>query len=224
MKRQPKPFSVEIKRSRRSGSTSASTSALSPPVAFELERADAEEAALPPKFILNSDDFDLVVPEFLKSSNGSRRLSSKENSDAAAKDREKVFAPSFQQPDQTENRAPPRVLQSLEQPEADHFSVETAPTKRTHRTNEKGEKLMARKARVTPKTDAVVASVHSGIAANPNPSAGFFDDEEQETKFLKAPIEPQLTRPRIFLKNGRADAATLPPGQRWKRRLHPRTW
>jgi hypothetical protein len=222
MKRQPKPFSVEIKRSRRSGSTPAS----SLPVAFEMERADAEEAAPPPLFAAPPGEFDLVVPEFLKSSNGSRRLSSKENSDAAAKDREKVFAPPVHQPSNTgqqENRAQPRVLQSLEQPEADHFPIEAKLTKRTPGTN---EKPTGRKPRVQPKTDAAGAFV----TAKPKAPESYHADEELdaneelEAVFLKAPIEPQLTRPRIFLKNGRADAATLPPGQRWKRRLHPRTW
>jgi hypothetical protein len=226
MKRQPKPFSVEIKRSRRSASTPASAQ----PSSLEMERCDADEAAPPPHFASRpgAGDSDLVVPAFLQAPNGTRRLTSRENSDAAAKDRDKVFAPvSPREPsnaDQSGNKAPPRVLQSLLQPEAIHFPIDDMPVKRRTK-QEKGDKPIERKTSVAREPETVVgSSARREVTASPKPAPARFAGEAIESTRLTVLIEPQLTRPRIFLNNGRADATTLPPGQRWKRRLHPRAW
>ncbi|SFK40802.1 hypothetical protein [Methylocapsa palsarum] len=219
MKRQPKPFSVEIKRSRRSPGAPAPSQAS----ALELE---IDEAA-PPQFTQRSAESDLVVPAFLQTPNGSRRLTSKENSDAAAKDRDKVFASlPARQPsdaDQSGNRTAPRVLQSLVQPEISDLAIEAKPMRRVSAKKGKSDKPIARK---TPATYEPNASVINIANREPTPSrkpaSVRVADEASDAKLITIQTAPQLTRPRVFL--GRADASTLPPGQRWKRRLHPRAW
>lgn len=226
MKRQPKPFSVEIKRSRRS----ATTPALSQPGALEMERADAEEVALAPQFTPHPLDLDLVVPEFLKAPNGARRPTSRENSDAAAKDRDKVFAPvgapQSINADQSGNRTPPRVLQSLVQPETFDLAIDAKPARRTRTPKPKGDKPTSGKTRVgrEPNIGAASGAANRERPASRKPAPAQIANEEPGAKSPMILIELQLSRPRIFLNNGRVDAAPLPPGQRWKRRLHPRLW
>lgn len=246
MKRQPKPFAVEIKRSRRSPSP------LSPSPAGAPERGrhePAEPAFLEKVSHPSSCDADLVVPAFLQQDKGSRRPVSKPTSQESLwevfKDKAQVFAsasPQNPEPQPSSGRAPPRILQSLDLVERVEPEPQVKPERQVRRQKENMRAEAASSgeadtgssrenaARRKPATATRLKPLKERAATTLNSHAA-----QQESKpagaVVAAPIlvvdpahkdpEPRSIRVRAFLKRGREDVAALPPGQRWKRRLHP---
>jgi hypothetical protein len=243
MKRQPKPFAVEIKRSRRSPIP------LSPSPAGEPERGRHEPAE--PAFLAKVShpspcDADLVVPAFLQQDKASRRPVSKPTSQESLwdvfKDKTQVFAsasPQSAEPQPSSGCAPPRILQSLDR-------VEPEPQVKPERQVRRQKENMRVEAASSGEADTG-SGRENAARRKPATATRLKPVKKRATTALKGPAAQQKSKPaeavvaapillvdpahedpaprsirvRAFLKRGREDVAALPPGQRWKRRLHP---
>lgn len=266
MKRQSKPFSVEIKRSRRSPAPSPS----SPPAGIDGGRNDANKTASQKKRASKAPhDAELIVPAFLQSDKASPRSATK----AISKERDGVFASKtvLQNDDRqpsgvakaSDERARPRILPSLTsgygvEPEAEAKPALKRQGRKTAsgaapkdmRASRRKEKESARPARAgAAQIDAgprrksavqqrAVATSQSNpvrkdalVAKNAFPAQTRFGQRASISMTAKskddAPRDDLALRPskrRSLLKRSRDDASSLPRGEHWKRRLHPRTW
>lgn len=220
MKRQPRPFSIEIKRSRRS-----LASAPSQPTATELT-SDAPQGLIKPEPLPNTlSDTELVIPAFLQSGRTPQKLSAQENAAAVALDRDKVFAPPASTPnsDQTQRR----ILPSLIGDEvAEPATAAPSELRRGRKTkSDAAPKIRAAVAPRRERPDKNFAKRYEFAQAEPAAPTKASPAEKSE---IPAPIPPapklRAGRVRLFLNPNRDNVAALPPGQRWKRRLHPRAW
>ncbi|WP_174512541.1 hypothetical protein [Methylocella tundrae] len=66
------------------------------------------------------------------------------------------------------------------------------------------------------------SSIAASKSARPAPTLA--GPEKSETSSAFATEKPRAVRARSFSRRNREDAISLPPGQQWKRRLHPRAW
>lgn len=248
MKHSPKPFAVEIKRSRRSAtprSTEAgslegvdagappSFAASDSPVATALRRAGARRAR-PYELIDPSSEFDFDVPAFLQADRPQARAMPESPRREAEQLFEAKLSPRTDE-DPFPARPQPRVLPSLipsENPELAALAAEQASATRAEPATKRGRKIAAPKERapepaasVVKQTKATRAPDAAGRAPGAAPSRKRSEQEEkarQLTAGEAAPARP--TRLPGFMRRGRQDPSLLPRGQQWKRRLHPRAW
>jgi len=258
MKQPPKPFAIEIKRSRRPP-TSASPMDLFGKDSSALNVASAgffsrrEAASNPASNPARASEF--TVPAFLQTDRAAHRSSADQLSTEAAQ----VFAPkpaqapptSLDDPRHTSEARQPRILPSLVPPDSAALDAiaETGPRPRAVRQSRALE-TSTRKPRGAAKTDRsekikAPAKRRAGdgspadaadIASKRKPAAA--RSSAAPAAASSAPPPAQIAaegngahtngnwrgaRPRIA-RRGREDAAALPPGQHWKRRLNPRAW
>jgi hypothetical protein len=266
MKRQPKPFAIEIKRSRRSPLSSST------PKAGFLEGggADFDEGAPLERAARLSADAELAIPAFLQPDKASRRPSSKTTpqdlfNKEIFKNKGQVFA-AARQPSasdapasdaaSSEAPAPPRILPSLI-PSADVEDSEIQPKRaKKIRGDVAAPRAAAKKAtrgarkefaRAAPSVAAdgdAPARPERGAAQGQRPATrpnsiakrqGLAGENRAKGKMDKPPVvapafaaeasrDDKSSAPALLnlTKRSRHDAADLPLGQRWKRRLHPR--
>jgi|BarGraIncu00222A_1022003.scaffolds.fasta_scaffold68726_1 hypothetical protein len=257
MKQPPKPFAIEIKRSRRPP-TSASPMDLFGKDSSALNGASAgffsrrETASNPASNPARTSEF--AVPAFLQTDRAAHRSSADQLSTEAAQ----VFAPRPAQSSPTsladETHASearqPRILPSLVPPDTAALDAiaETGARPRAVRQSRALE-ASTRKPRGAAKTDRTEKIKAAGkrragdggaagaadIASDRKPAAAW---GAAPAPASPAPLPAQNAaegngahtngnwrgaRPRIT-RRGREDAAALPPGQHWKRRLNPRAW
>ncbi len=262
MKRQPKPFSVEIKRSRRSPAPSPSSS----PSLVDGGRIDADKAASRRKRTAKAEsEAELVVPAFLKSDKGNIRSTTK----AIAKERESVFAtkttsPVFERQAPAEGKAsderdPRQILPSLtsgygvapqmvEEPKGRSRKAAVGEEAKEARTSRRKENEKAPSARTSspraesgsrqksPAQQGSRAGLQSSPARKQGPAAETDVPTAQARFGQRALISVTAataaqgegargqSKRRRLLKRNRDEAAFLPRGERWKRRIHPRAW
>lgn len=253
MKQPPKPFAIEIKRSRRAPTAAApadlfvkdSTIQNRPVTAFFSKRDNFTNAA---------DASDFVVPSFLQNDKAAYRTSP----DHAATEAAQVFRPraaaaadNFRAP---EPRPAPRILPSLVPPEnfdRPQNSAEAAPRARTRPSKvpdaSPPKQKAAAKANRVELIDALskrrtrAADANSADTQSQRRAAAEWSAAPAPAKMKSAPAQRIESAPdadgaaqlsnsrrsaqlRSFSRRGRDDPATLPPGQHWKRRLNPRAW
>jgi len=262
MKRQHKPFAVEIKRSRRSPLPPSSSKGDS----AEGGRTAPDEDGSLDKISRRGFDADLAVPAFLQPDKPSRRPASKVSAQdvfqEVFKDRDHVFASVPPRPAdaarQSESPARARILPSLIEPAAGEPGPQIKPAKRASRnasasaaepkrTPRAGRRTKAQPAPAfaaeaqTRPDEAALKNGGSAARSNPGgkrsgaankalasgktrkPTAGTFVAPPSAAEAARDAWPPALPV-RSLTKRSRVDAADLPPGQRWKRRLHPRAW
>ena len=262
MKQPPKPFAIEIKRSRRP-----------PAAASPMDLFGKESAALngangsffsrrdgssnPP--LHPGDDSEFTVPAFLQSDRAAARTSE------LSKEAAQVFMPRPAAPvtpaaapsgePAAATARPPRILPSLVTPEGagvDAIAAAEAPLRaaRRGRRPEAPARKTTRPAqsdRVN-KIEAPAKKQLIGDAASGCAQAGVGDirpKRKPATAWSVAPATAGPVPPPVsntaesnaaqLAANGRGvrarglarrreDAAALPPGQHWKRRINPRAW
>ena len=79
-------------------------------------------------------------------------------------------------------------------------------------------------AAATLKVDSPAQHIRVALAHEPEEAGIFVSTEAIPAEPSINRGEERLRRPRATLRHGRGDTASLPPGQRWKRRLNPRAW
>ncbi len=245
MKQPPKPFSIEIKRSRR------------PPTAaspMDLFGKDNSAAGASGGFLSRRDNFpmaagasDLAIPAFLQSERPSRRAA--ELSQEAAQ----LFTPKAATPADQRNgaeaRPTPRILPSLVPPEgaalfagAEADAAPPAPARQGRRpkaaarkaadANDRTQKAPAKRRDGGSGAQAAAAEVRAkrkpaaarSAAPGPASPAPLAAQSAADSAAAPSNVSARAGRVRIFARRGREDAAALPPGQHWKRRLNPRAW
>jgi hypothetical protein len=256
MKQPPKPFAIEIKRSRR-GATPA------PPAPMDSFGKQGSTMYAGPSGILSKRDglssrqgnSEFVVPFFLQTDKAARTTSSPHLSTEAAQVFGPKPTPAAAESPAPENRAQPRILPSLLPPPGaaqDGGAEGDATPRATRRTrtpeaqalkpriarSNRAEKIEAATKRYA---DEGVLSGATDIAkkrgrpaswsAAPAPKGA----EAAPTAFPAGnEVENGVASPggtsrglRVWSSTRRSrsvDAAALPPGQHWKRRLNPRAW
>ncbi|ACK50414.1 hypothetical protein Msil_1450 [Methylocella silvestris BL2] len=262
MKHSPKPFAVEIKKSRR-----APALPLEPVPKERLDFGGPTQAPLEKDRSaaspMSGDDF--AIPAFLQSDKPAPRPAA----DSWSKEAEQLFGPkpvaaTSQEP--VEARARPRILQSLipaESPmtapsnnasaaatRAAQAKTETPRPRREAAQDERAnqERGPARRSKIESFADAEAPRKAAGVEVQGELSLGVKRQPKRRRPAASAPLpapresQPAPTRsfaktpaqdvkdhadgpPRVSLARlGRDDAAALPRGQHWKRRLHPRAW
>ncbi len=244
MKPPRKHFAVEIKRSRRSPTPSMDL--------LEKDRADLSrptpaffsQADLPPRVAPGSD---FAVPAFLKT----EKVAARTASDSAAKEAELVFAPKSagEAGGSADGRtAPqPRILPSLAPAEnpIPERGVERLPQATSERRKRRKDASS-----VPPQPSAAKADRAEAIKSRTKRGAPVPAKEAAKRKLTAAPkpafATPSATpappvsdisqtgesaaRDKLRARRwagawrDRDNAAALPPGQQWKRRLNPRAW
>ncbi|PNG24408.1 hypothetical protein [Methylocella silvestris] len=261
MKHSPKPFAVEIKKSRRAPALPLEPVAkqradFSGPAQAPLEK---DRVAFSP---MSGDDF--AVPAFLQTDKPAARPTV----DSWSKEAEQLFGPkpvAETSPEPVEARARPRILQSLipaENPSAaaDEVAAATrssgagARTPRPRRESALDERANqqrgkpGRRAKGESDANTEAARKAASVASQGEVSLEAKREPKRRTPSASAALPaqraPQVTPGRSFVKSpaesvkdnpegpprvslarlGRDDAAALPRGQHWKRRLHPRAW
>ncbi len=247
MKHPPKHFAVEIKRSRRSPAPAIDLlgkdrADLGRPIPAFFSQADLSSNRAP--------DSDFAVPAFLQTDKATAWAAS----DIRTKEAEQVFAPKSParaaEPPSTDGRTAPRILPSLvpeenpilersaegplvksarrgrrteapspvSKPVAEHADREETTNTRTKHD---GGPAAAQKKPIKRKAASASTRAAAGPSAKPAPSLA-------NAKSSEAHEAPARDKQRIRRWNGarrnREDAAALPPGQHWKRRLNPRAW
>ncbi|WP_026607339.1 hypothetical protein [Methylocapsa acidiphila] len=264
MKRQPKPFSIEIKRSRRSPVPSQPSAqgaeAAGRNDAVAIKASSARKRVMKPAM-----DDELVIPTFLQTDSISFRSSPK----SIAKELEEVFAVKSTARSAelgagehvSDKRALPRILPSL----TSGYEVE-----QIHETTEQPVKSRGRSAvgrpkgapSTTPKIKPTAAaargpasSTRAAARLKPAPKLESATGLSSATAQKRATPTKEKAQPdarfargasnarspasateppqregafhqakRRNVRRGREDAASLPRGERWKRRLHPSVW
>ncbi len=240
MKQPPKPFAIEIKRSRR------------PPSAGPAELFGKESAALNGSgAALFSRRADLIhqgqaqagaaelsVPAFLQTA--------PHRSVELSREAAQLFAPrpaaASEPAPGAEIRPQPRILPSLAPPQDAAFEAQAKaprrpgpdPEVKAARQPRRSEADRAGKAKASAKRrahDAAPAEATEpraergpaaarGLAPESPPPA----QNPAEANGARPSAAARGARSRVFSRRGREDAAALPPGQHWKRRLTPRAW
>lgn len=253
MKRPPKPFSVEIKRSRRSPIASPSSQS----DFLGRNRIDLDEGARPECVSRAPADADtFAIPAFLQSD----KAPSRQLPESLARAAEQVFAlkptPRADEPSISDEPHRPRILPSLvaeASPTSEDGGGPNAqamkPSKRRApkaaaglappQTRARRRNDTAQPARtLVSETNAAPAQEHptkqrdraaaprpNGIGLSSEPAAAVANGAALEANTPPDPDRKhRASRTRILLKRGRNTAAALPAGQHWKRRLHPRSW
>lgn len=165
MKRQPKPFSVEIKRTRRSQASSAAA----PANAAAGERNGSDKSTLQKKRSSKpAPEAELVVPAFLQSG----KPASRPSSTATAHDLERAFASngkargdaqhSSGEKDQSAGGAQPRILPSLTSGYGIATETERKPAWKTRGRKAAAGAATAKEARIDRrrKKESVVQAEH----------------------------------------------------------------
>ncbi len=261
MKQPPKPFAIEIKRSRRAPAAASSldlfgkdNAALSgAKAAFSSRRDAASNAPLNP-----AGDTDFTVPAFLQTERAAPRTLE------LSKEAEQLFMPKPAAPLTPAAPSgalaavaarPPRILPSLIAPESvgvDAFASTEAPLRsvRQSRRSEAPARQTARAAQVdrVSKIEAPAKKRRIGAPASGGAQASAPDAPPKRkpaaawsvTPVTTGPLAPPVPnpaeggashlaasgrgiRPRGLARR-REDAAALPPGQHWKRRINPHAW
>lgn len=254
MKHPPKPFAVEIKRSRRSLSSSPAASSTD---YIGKDKADAGRSA--PALFAKTDlfsqaelDSDFAVPSFLQTDKQAHRSVS----ESVLKEAEQIFGPrpAAKEPHRQapDGRPSPRILPSLidENPALESSEERGASTMAARQSRTR--KTLAQRPKTPPKADRIEtadaatkrvaaetpsaparesqakrerASLISVAAANGARTAPTLPSAKiSETSAPLATDKPRGGRNRSFVRRSREGAVSLPPGQQWKRRLHPRAW
>jgi hypothetical protein len=247
MKQPPKPFSIEIKRSRRPPTVA------SPMDFFGKDNSAGAGAG----FLSRRDSFsapagasELSIPAFLQSERPSARAAqlTQEAAQLFTPKAATPAAPSADQRNGAETRPKPRILPSLVPPDgAALYASAQADAAPPPARQSRRPKAAARKAAdaKTDRAEKATAKRRDGsgaqagatdIRAKRKPSVG---RSAAPAPASPAPIATQSAaesnaapsngvaragRVRIFARRGRENAAALPPGQHWKRRLNPRAW
>ena len=261
MKQPPKPFAIEIKRSRRAPTAASPTDlfgkdspALNGANAGFFSRRDApSNAPLNP-----ADDSDFTVPAFLQTDRAAPRTLEL-SKEAAQVFMPKPTAPLTPAAPAGESAAaaarPPRILPSLVAPESagvDAFAAAETPL-RAARQSRRSEAPARKTARAAPadranKIEAPEKKRRIGDAASGGAQAGAADARPKSkpaaawsvAPVTASPVPPPVPNPAESsaahpaangrgvrargLARRREDAAALPPGQHWKRRINPRAW
>ena len=240
MKPPRKHFAVEIKRSRRSPTPSMDL--------MEKDRADLGQPI--PGFFSQADlsprvasDSDFAVPTFLKTEKAAARTAS----DSAAKEAELVFAPKSagEAGGSPDGRPAPRILPSLAPaenpiPERGVERLAQATSGRRRRRKDasspapdpsagkadRAEAIKARTKRGAPETakrklapaPSVAFATPSATPAPPVSAAQISQTGESAAR------DKHRARRWVGARRDRDNAAALPPGQQWKRRLNPHAW
>ncbi len=252
MKQPPKPFAIEIKRSRRP-SASAPPASTSPIDLFgkdssTLNGASAGHFSRREKVSNPAGASEFAVPVFLQTDRARRTSSDRLSAEVA-----QVFGPRpapqpatspFDQRNPSEARQP-RILPSLALDDTVLDAVAETGARLPGAGQSRGLEASTRKPRSAAKTDrsekinapgkrraAVIGA--ADIASKRKPAAAW---SAAPAPASPAPLPAQnaaegdgahhggnwrAARTRIT-RRGR-DAAALPPGQHWKRRLNPRAW
>lgn len=259
MKHSPKPFAVEIKKSRR-----APALPLEPVPKERLDFGGPTQAPLEKDrsaaSAMSGDDF--AIPAFLQSDKPVPRPAA----DSWSKEAEQLFGPkpvaaTSQEP--VEARARPRILQSLIPAEspmtapandasaAAKAKTETPRPRRKAAQDERANQERGRpprRSKIDSFADADAPRKAAGVEVQGELSLGVKREAKRRRPAASASLpalrESQPTPTRSFAKTpaqdvkdhadgpprvslarlGRDDAAALPRGQHWKRRLHPRAW
>ncbi len=249
MKHPPKPFAVEIKRSRRTPAPSGSLDLLAKDKS-EFSQAVPALFAKSDLFSNAAPDSDFAIPAFLQTDKPAHKFAS----DSQSREAEQLFRPKpaangdVGQPQG--ERPAPRILQSLVQEQiiAPDYTEQRAPEPRSPRQSRRratGSPLQkaASKSRSVEKNDdrkksagdkaAHVAAPKDAIkrsatATVSTPVKNIKPAPALQSAEIVAPPakdKARVLRGRGFARRGREDAASsLPPGQQWKRRLNPRVW
>jgi hypothetical protein len=253
MKQTPKPFAVEIKRSRRPAASAApmeffgkDSSALNGGVSGVLSKRDS--------FSNPASHSEFAVPCFLQTDKAAHRTSSDHFSREAAQVFGPKTAPAAAEPHASEIRTQPRILPSLipqagaaqdsraesdARPRAARHArwVEApAPKPRVAARIERVEKIESRAKRLANDTalsgatdiekKRKQAATWSGASSQKDAAAApaLTAENATESSAAHACGNCRGVRVRSLIRRSRADAAALPPGQHWKRRLNPRAW
>jgi hypothetical protein len=247
MKPPRKHFAVEIKRSRRFPTPSMDLmekdrADLGRPIPGSFSQADLSPRVAP--------DSDFAVPAFLKTDKAPARTVS----DSAAKQVELVFGPKSAadaggRAFPGDGRPAPRILRSLAPAEnpiaeqgAEPLPQATAERRRRRKDAsspapqppvakaDRTEPIIARKKRGAP----VPAKEAAKRKAAPAPNIAFatpsatpappISDATISQTGESAARNKHRGRRWAGARRNRDDAAALPPGQQWKRRLNPRAW
>jgi hypothetical protein len=212
MKRQPKPFAVEIKRSRRPQLPLASSQL----DARKSATNGSEKTSLPKTFGKAPTVAELAVPAVLQSSSGAQQLITEggghvlSSTDARQADERKPrILPCLTT--EIESAEPKRRTSAAKKVRPRKALSSAAPkeSKAGHRNKSLPQDAAAKSHKMTGKHPEAMASLPFPIA--------FAGDATQADRPLGRPS-------RQLLKRGLEDAKFLPRGQRWKRRLHPRAW
>lgn len=261
MKQPPKPFAIEIKRSRRAPAA-ASPMDLFGKDSPALNGANAgffsrREASSNPQSN-PVDDSDFTVPAFLQTDRAAPRTLE------LSKEAEQLFMPKPTAPLTPATPSgevaaaaarPPRILPSLVAPESvgvDAFAAAETPLRaaRQIRRSEAPARKTARapQADRANKIEAPAKKRRIGDAASGGAQAGAADTGPKRkpaaawsvAPVTAGPAAPPVVNPAEssaahLAANGRGvrarglarrreDAAALPPGQHWKRRINPHAW
>ncbi len=249
MKHPPKPFAVEIKRSRRSSAPAASLDLFSKDSKTELRRP-APTLFAKSDLVSNAEaSSDFVIPAFLQTDHPAQRTVS----DSLSREAEELFGPKLVratvQPSPPE-RAAPRILPSLlpeanpaydvrhasravkerlgAEPKPARQKREKAPAPAQPAAHAVEAKVARKRAAATPADSSVKRKRATPVAAasrakSQTAEAVVRAETKQETN-APAGDPPRRSRSRSFGWRGRENVASLPPGQHWKRRLNPRAW
>jgi hypothetical protein len=251
MKQPPKPFAIEIKRSRRPP-TAASPMDLFSKDSSALNGASSGFFSRRDNFSNpasnTADDSGFAVPAFLQTDRAAHRTAE------LSKEAAQVFTPRpAPAPTSGESAArQPRILQSLVPPEgaaADAIAETDAPPRaaRQGRGLEASARKPGRAANADhAKKSEAPAKRRAGDGLSSGAQAGADDIRPKRKPAATWSVTPAAASPaplaapnaaesnaahlaatgrgaRGFTRR-REDAAALPPGQHWKRRINPRAW
>jgi hypothetical protein len=259
MKQPPKPFAIEIKRSRRPptaaspmdlfGKDSAAVNGANS--SFFSRRDNYSSPASNPR-----GDSEFAVPAFLQTDRAAPRTSE------LSKEAAQVFMPRPAPPSPAaaapsgESAAsaarPPRILQSLVAPEgaaAGAVAEADAPLRAARHRAEATTRKTTRAAQADrAKIEAPAKQRRTGESASGGAQVGATDIRPKRKPAAAWSVEPAAASPAPppvpslaesnaahlaatgrgvrarGLTRRREDAAALPPGQHWKRRINPRAW
>ena len=245
MKHPPKPFAIEIKRSRRGSTPGApdllkdSTTTAAAARAGTARRTGGLKAA---------PELDFAVPAFLQTEKTASPAVQSANEEAA-----RVFR-TGPAPVEAPPLTQPRILPSLVPPKEFGFEPPAAEPKprgrprraAAERTPQPKAKPAAEDATPRVKPPAAVAAAGTrraekgpangevkGAVKPAGRSAAALRPAETAPAAVSPLIERTLVRRAMawraqnipsVVRRTRKDAASLPPGQQWKRRLNPRAW
>jgi hypothetical protein len=247
MKHPPKPFAVEIKRSRRLPASAA-------PIDLFGKESSMINGAISGIFSKRRDSSnppglsEFAIPSFLQTDKAARLTPSDHLSIEAAQ----VFRP---RPTLVSDdrggpavRPEPRILPSLIEPSSDALDdgADSAAPQRKARRSQSSRAQAPRDAAKTDRVGAIPApakrragdvaaaaealSKHkpamawNAAPASAEPTMAPPPESAAESNAARSDENRRGARVRRVTRRGREDAAALPPGQHWKRRLNPRAW
>jgi hypothetical protein len=249
MKHPPKPFAVEIKRSRRPSAPAAAPGAAIDVIAKDKVTRDRKISGAffgAGGFSIPASVAEFAVPTFLQTDKGPQRAPIENFSKEAAQ----VFTPkppAAAESRQAEMRPEPRILPSLVPPaaaapdsgRADEASARTPyrarkpqEPKPVHTAPVEGVEPRAKRRSRDVSGDASdlgnqrrKAAARGGATARAGAeAAATVPDNAGESAAAHPSGNWRGLRSRSLTRRSRANVAALPPGQHWKRRLNPRAW